>query len=148
MSFDIFLLEKGSKLSLITQEFVLRPQPSFTITHTTQLFISLTITKISDDNCQRITTPQQMECYINKLRMRIIEEEDISCLPPQIYNIFYESDLDLPLCQNNTNSAMSAYMVISNLKLMHNKNIIAKTFFSGYIGCYRTTTRYRLPQNV
>ena len=145
MSFDIFVLEKGSKLSLITQEFV-RSQPSLTITHTTQLFISLTITKISDDTCQKITADQQMECYIDKLQNRIIEEEAISCLPLQIYNIFDESALDLPLCQNNTNSAMSAYMVFSKFKYMHNIILmVTKRFFSDHIGCYRACTRYRLP---
>ena len=130
MSCDIFVLEKGSKLSLITQEFV-RSQPSLTITHTTQLFISLTITKISDDICQKITAAQQMECYINILHNRIIEEDAISCLPLQIYNIFNESALDLPLCQNNSDSAMLAYMVISKLNFMHNIIImVTKRFFS------------------
>ena len=108
-SFDIFLLEKGTKLSLITQEF-LRQQPSLTITHTTQLFMSLTITKISDTTCQKITASEQMKCLVDKLG-KMLTEENVSCLPLQVYAIFDDMDTRLPLCQNDSNSAMTAFLV-------------------------------------
>ena len=108
-SFDIFLLEKGTKLSLITQEF-LRPQPSLTLTRTTQLFMSLTITKTSNSTCQKITASEQMDCIVKRLG-KVIIEENVSCLPLQVHTIFDEVFFDLPLCQNDIESAMSAFLV-------------------------------------
>ena len=148
MSFDLFLLERGSKLSLITQED-LNPQPSFTITHATQLFMSLTITKISNSTCQKITASDQMKCFVDTIGKTILEDEAVSCLPFQIYDIFRGSNLDLPLCQDDIHSAMSAYMVVqTNYLCINHIHVNAKYFFSGYFGCHGTPTRYRLSHYV
>ena len=108
-TYDVFLLEKGSKLSLVTQEFLTRPQPSFTLDHSTQLFISFTITKISNKNCQKITASQQMKCIVEKLGKAI--QKEVSCLPPQVYTILNELDFEMPLCKNDTDSARKAILV-------------------------------------
>ena len=108
-TYDVFLLEKGSKLSLVTQEFLTRPQPSFTLDHSTQLFISFTITKISNENCQKITASQQMKCIVEKLGKAI--QKEVSCLPPQVYTILNEVDFEMPLCKNDTDSARKAILV-------------------------------------
>lgn len=109
-SFDVFLLEKGSELQLITQEFM-RPQPSFTVTHGTQIFMSMSISKTSNKTCHNITSSEQMDCIIDKLYKRI-QENNVSCLPPQVFYLLNELDSEFTLCDNGTESAMSALMVV------------------------------------
>ena len=83
-SYDVFLLEKGSKLSLIAHKFF-QPQPSVTITHDTALYISKTIEKTTDYTCQKVSTKEKMECMIEKLQQKLLSE-GISCLPFYYYN--------------------------------------------------------------
>ena len=104
----MFLLENGSKLSLITQEFI-RSQPSFTVTHDTQIFMSMSLTKISNSTCQKITAAEEMNCVIDKAH-KIILESNISCVPIHLYNIFNVLER-FPLCKNDVESARLALLV-------------------------------------
>ena len=66
-SFDIFLLEPGTELSLISANFI-HPQPSLTVVHDTQIFLSKTISKVSEETCEDITTSEKMECIVKNIQ--------------------------------------------------------------------------------
>ena len=52
-----------------------------------------------------------MDCIVDKLG-KAIQEEEVSCLPLQVLTIFDKmKNLDLPLCKNDTGSALRAYLV-------------------------------------
>ena len=85
MSYDVFMLEQGTGLSLIAQKFFV-PQPAVTVTHDASLFISKTIEKTSDDTCQMVSMREKMECMIEKLQHKLISEGK-SCLPFYYYNV-------------------------------------------------------------
>lgn len=84
-TYDIFLLGNGTKLSLISQS-IIQPQPALKVAHDTQLFMSKTIAKTSDETCQDVTISQKMNCIINKIEERLLSR-GIPCIP------FYYSDV-------------------------------------------------------
>ena len=99
-AFDVFLLEPGTKLSLISQSIV-QPQPSLTISHDTQLFITKKITKTSDKTCQKITMSEKMDCIIDKIREDLLSN-GITCLPFYYHSVFTKLHSEFSLCQDNT----------------------------------------------
>ena len=50
-----------------------------------------------------------MKCIVEKVGKAI--QKEVSCLPPQIYTVLKEHDYDMPLCKNDTDSAMKAILV-------------------------------------
>ena len=72
--------------------------------------MSLTITKISNNPCHRMTSSEEMQCLKDKL-INLILNESVSCLPLQVHSIFDGKEFDMPLCQNNIDSALSAHFV-------------------------------------
>ena len=81
----MFLLGRGSKLTLIVQN-IIQPQPTLKVTHDTTLLISKTITKTSEKPCQDITISERIDCIINKTEEDLVSK-GIPCLP------FYYLDL-------------------------------------------------------
>ena len=108
-SYDVFLLERGTELSLITQNFI-HPQPSLTVTHDTQIFLSKTINKISETTCQKITPSERMDCVIEKIQTKILKT-GISCLPFQFNNVFSKLYYKFPKCTNNSTLASTILAV-------------------------------------
>ena len=100
----MFLVEKGSQLLLIMQEY-LRPQPSLTVTRDMQISISMSIKKISDATCKKYTTSEQMSCIVDKIQQKIMGIE-VSCLPFQYRNVFPKLYLAYPQCKNDFELAM------------------------------------------
>ena len=99
-SYDVFLLEPGTELSLISQSFI-QPQPSLTITHDTQIFLSKTISKISEGNCEKTTSSKKMACVIEKIQAQI-QTTGISCLPFQYSIVFPKLYSMFPPCKNDS----------------------------------------------
>ena len=108
-SYDVFLLERGTELSLITQSFT-QPQPTLTVTHDTQIFLSKTIKKVSERACQKITPSKRTECVIEKVKTQILKTE-ISCLPFQFSNVFPKLYYKFPECNNNSTLATTVLSV-------------------------------------
>ena len=108
-SYDVFLLERGTMLSLISQIFI-QPQPTFTVTHVTQIFLSKTISKISEATCQKITTPERMDCVIENIQTQVLKTE-ISCLPFQYSNVFPSLYSKFPQCTNDSALADTIHAV-------------------------------------
>ena len=98
-TYDVFLLEKGTKLTIISQFYnLLQHQPTLTLTrHDTLLYLSKTVHQIRDENCQEILASEMMHCIIDK-----VQEEDLSkgnfCLPFQYINVFPKWRLAFPQC--------------------------------------------------
>ena len=99
-SYDVFLLERGTKLSLISQSIV-QPQPSLTVTQDTQLFISKTIVKTSNKTCHNIAISEKMECIIGKIREHLLSD-GITCLPFYYHNVFTKLHSEFALCKDDT----------------------------------------------
>ena len=101
-SYDVFLLGRGTKLSLISQS-IIEPQPSLTVAHDTQLFISKTIVKTSNKTCREITISEKMECIIDKVREDLVAKE-ITCLPFYYGNVFTKLHSEFSSCIDDTDS--------------------------------------------
>ena len=99
-SYDVFLLQPGTKLSLISQS-IIQPQPSLTITHDTQLFISKTIVKTSNKTCQEIAISEKMECIIDKIGEHLLSN-GITCLPFYYHNVFTKLHSEFAQCKDDT----------------------------------------------
>ena len=108
-SFDLFLLEKGSELLLIMQEFLF-PQPILTVTHDSQISLSMSVRKISDARCQKITASDQMRCSQDKVESKIREKE-FPCLPFQYKSVFPKLYSEYQQCKKEfPSSAMSFHV--------------------------------------
>ena len=110
-SYDVFVLEPGTKLSLITQRFM-EPQPALTITQNSQIFLSKTISKISEPTCQTTSTSRRMECVIDKIQS-VISTTGISCLPFQFSNVFPILFSKFPPCKNDSTLSATIFTVQS-----------------------------------
>ena len=108
-SYDVFLLERGTELSLISQNFI-QPQPTLTVTHDTQIFLSKTISKISEETCQKIPTSKRMECVIGKIQTDILRT-GITCLPFHFSGVFPKLHSKFPQCKNDSALAASILSV-------------------------------------
>ena len=108
-SFDLFLLEKGSELLLIMQEF-LRVQPTLTVTHETQISLALSVRKISDARCQKITASDQMRCSQDKIEGKI-RERKFPCLPFQYKSVFPKLYSEYQQCKNEFPSSAESFHV-------------------------------------
>ena len=95
----MYLLEKGTKLSLISQ-VITQPQPSFTLKYDTQLLISKTIQKTSEAMCQDISAAQRMKCMLDQVENKIISTE-LSCLPFQYKHVFSSLNSKAPPCKDD-----------------------------------------------
>ena len=98
-SYYVFLLEKGTELSLISQ-VITQPQPSFTLKHDTQLLISKTVRKTSDGLCQNISASQRMTCFRDKVEDKILSTK-LSCLPFQYTHVFKSLNSKFPPCKDD-----------------------------------------------
>ena len=98
-SYDIFLLERGTKLTLISQSFnLIHHQPTFTLTrHDTVLSISKTVHKFLDATCQDILASERMSCIIDKVQENIQSTGNF-CLPFQYNNVFTQLNSAFPQC--------------------------------------------------
>ena len=101
-SYDVFLLGRGTKLSLISQS-VTQPQPLLTVTHDTQIFISKTIAKTADKTCHEITISEKMECIIDKIGEHLLSI-GITCLPFHYRNVFTKFHSEFSQCINDTDT--------------------------------------------
>ena len=102
MSFDVFLLEKGTKLTLIFQSYkLIQHQPTVTLTrHDTNLYISKTVYQVLDDTCQDILAYERIDCIINEVQEKNLSTSDF-CLPFQFHNVFPKLRLSFPSCMDN-----------------------------------------------
>ena len=103
LSYDVFLLEKGTKLTLISQSYnLIQQQPTLTLTrHDTLLYISKTIHKILDKTCKNILASERMDCIIDKVQESNLTTEDNFCLPYQYSKVFPKIHSAFPQCTNN-----------------------------------------------
>ena len=108
-SYDVFLLEPGTKLSLIAQRFM-QPQPSITVAHNTQIFLSQTISKISEPTCQKTPNSKRMACVIDNIQSKILTT-GVTCLPIQFSNVFPRLINKFPRCKNDSNLTTSVLNV-------------------------------------
>ena len=108
-SYDMFLLGRGTELSLITQS-IIQPQPTTTITHDTQLFLSKTIAKTSEQNCEDITISEKMDCIIDKIEEDLMSK-NISCLPFHYYNVFRKLPSEVNQCKDDSDLVMEIHAV-------------------------------------
>ena len=105
-SYDVFLLETGTELSLISTSFI-QSQPSLTVAHDTQVFITKTITKTSDKQCTDITIAEKMNCIIDKVGKDLLSNGTI-CIPFYFYKILSRAHPEFYQCEDET--AMSQTM--------------------------------------
>ena len=99
-SFDVFLLERGTTLSLISQS-IIQPQPAVTVAKDTQLFISQTIVKTSDNTCHKITTSERMNCIIDRIEEHLLSK-GISCLPFNYYKMLPKLHSNFSQCKEDS----------------------------------------------
>ena len=101
-SYDVFLLERGTKLTLISQSFnLMQHQPTLTLTrHDTLLYISKTVHKVLDETCQNIFASERMDCIIDKVQEKILLKGNF-CLPFHYNNVFPKLHSKLPQCIDN-----------------------------------------------
>ena len=98
-SYDLFFLEHGTKLSMISQVFT-QLQPSLTLTHDTQLLISKTVVRGLKEDCQKISPSERMSCIIDNVQERAMST-GISCLPFQYNYVFPILYSKFPQCQDD-----------------------------------------------
>ena len=110
-SYDVFLLERGTKLSLISQSFI-QSQPTLRVDHDTQLFISKTISKTSSKICQDISIAEKMDCIIKNLQEKLVSQ-GISCVPFYYYDIFPKLRSPFSYC-NDDSEAEQVHHVRNN----------------------------------
>ena len=98
-SYDVFLLEHGTEMSLISTSFI-QSQPSLTVTHDTQLFLSKTVTKTMDKTCRQIAIAEKMDCIIEKVGNDLLSY-GATCLPFYFNNIFSKFHPEFYQCEND-----------------------------------------------
>ena len=101
-SYDVFLLERGTKLTLISQSFnLLQHQPSLTLTrHDTLLYISKTVHKVLDENCDNILASERLDCIIGKVQEKNFSTGNF-CLPFQYNKVFPRLRANFPKCMDD-----------------------------------------------
>ena len=109
-SYDVFLLERGTKLSLISQSIV-QPQPTLTVAQDTQLFISKTISKTRDKTCREITISEKMDCIIDKVQQNLISVGGNYCLPFYYYDLFPNLLSEFGQCKDDSIFALAIHDV-------------------------------------
>ena len=108
-SYDVFLLGRGTELSLIAQS-IIQPQPMITVAKNTQLFISKTIAKTSDKTCQDITISEKIDCITDKIKESLLSR-GMSCLPFVYYNVFPKLHSELSKCKDDSVLAITIQQV-------------------------------------
>ena len=110
-SYDVYLLEKGTKFTLVSQSFSSFPsQPTLTINRVHELFISKSVHQTMEDNCQDISSSERIDCIVDKVQDKLMLEGNF-CLPFQ-YNQFFPRLLtSFPQCTEDTSSASTVSVV-------------------------------------
>ena len=122
ISYDIFLLEKGTKLTLISQSYnLIQQQPSLTLArHDTLLYLSKTVHKSLDKTCKNILASDLMDCIIDTIQDSNITMEENFCLPYQYNKVFPKFQTTVPQCTNNlTLSSMIFPVSIFDSVIIH-----------------------------
>ena len=99
-SYHVFLLEDGEELYLVTQIFT-NVQPSLIVASDTLIYISNRITRISGQDCEKITAEQLQQCLMGRVEDKITSL-NISCLPFQVQSLFPGLRELYPQCENET----------------------------------------------
>ena len=133
ISYDIFFLERGTKLTLISQSYnLIQHQPTLTLTrHDTLLYVSKTVHKILDETCQNILANVAMDCIIDRV------QEEMShgnfCLPFQYENVFPKLKLVIPPCMDDKTSSTTNFPVRIQISSdMYYILLLTKFIFRGY----------------
>ena len=120
-SIDVFLLGRGTKLSLISQSFI-QPQPTLTVTHDSQLFISKTISKTSKKTCQEISISEKMDCITDKIEAKLLSG-GLSCIPFYYYDVFPKLHSTFSQCKDDSVveafNYVRCYHVLVIVKIMY-----------------------------
>ena len=124
-SYDVFLLERGTKLTLISQSYnLIQHQPTLTLTrHDTLVYISKTVHKVLDETCQNILASERMDCIIDKVQEKNLSTGNF-CLPFQYNNVFPKLHSAFPQCTDD--------------KTLSFQNIQVNMFASNMIYIYMT----------
>ena len=77
-----------------------------------ELFISKTIEKTSDNTCQKVSMKEKMDCMIRKLQQKLVSE-GISCVPFYYYDIFPKLRSPFSYC-NDDSEAEQVHHVRNN----------------------------------
>ena len=99
-SYNVFLLEDGESFSLVTQVFV-EIQPSLIVASDALMYLSSTLTKISDPECKPITAAELQHCIMETLKDQL-PSLNITCLPFQLESLYPVLLDTYPSCQNET----------------------------------------------
>ena len=110
-SYDVYLLEKGTKFAMISQSFpTFQPQPVLTINRVHDLFISKSVHQTKEENCQDISTSERIDCIVDQVQDKLMSEGNF-CLPFQ-YNQFFPKLLtSFPQCTEESSSASKITLV-------------------------------------
>ena len=129
-SYDVFLLERGTKLTLISQSYnLIQHQPSLTLTrHDTLLYVSKTVRKILDETCQNILSYEAMDCIIDIVEEKIMSQGNF-CLPFQYKNVFAKLNLVFPQCIDDLTLSSTNFQVSI---IAFNSTYKTIDFFRGY----------------
>ena len=111
-TFDVFLLEDGTELELVTQNFV-RLQPTITMTSDVVVTLSMAILKIADNTCKDISAKTLSKCIIAKME-ESLPPQGINCLPFPFHGLFSGWQKEYPLCTDESEAAGLVYMVNFN----------------------------------
>ena len=131
-SYDVFLLERGTKLTLISQSFnLMQHQPTLTLTrHDTLLYISKTVHKVLDDTCQNLLASEMMDCIIDKVRD--FAEKNLTkgnfFLPFHYKNVFPKLHSKSAQCSDDVNLVRKNIMVNIYLLSVEGKLKLLETF--------------------
>ena len=129
-SYDVFLLGRGTKLSLIS--------------HDTQIFISKTIAKTADKTCHEITISEKMECIIDKIGEHLLSI-GMTCLPFYYQNLFTKLHSEFSHCIDDTDSR--TVHEVRQFPIKCNKYVLPYEF-SDYLDTYSTKLQRSLPYFV
>ena len=113
-SYDVFLLEKGTKFTLISQSYnLIQHQPTLTLTrHDTLVYISKTVHKVLDETCQNMLASERMDCIIDKVQEKNISAGNF-CLPFQYNHVFPKLHSAFPQCIDDI--TLSSQNILVNL---------------------------------
>ena len=99
-SYHVFLFEDGEILSLVTQLFV-NVQPSLKLDSDTMIYLSSTVTRVSDQDCEPITAMQIQQCLMERIKDKI-QNSTMPCLPFQVQSLCPALLEIYPQCMNET----------------------------------------------
>ena len=114
-SYDVYLLEKGTKFALISQSFAtFQSQPALTINRVHDIFISKSVHRTMEENCQDISTSERIDCIVDKVQDELMSEGNF-CLPFQ-YNQFFPRLLTtFPQCPEESSSSSEFKITLVNI---------------------------------